>query len=197
MLRYTTDEMKRNGCLFLRVQKMCPPDIWKICEWVLYVAPCWGFSWNLYLTAVCLHQGCTSAFHRQAALLSLRDPITHKWAAEWSLSSLHRVCTCSRCSSESIYRQYSPTPLGRWSLQQIHNPSSFVFFNLLLSIQENDGLRPDRLLPAQHSVQQHLPQHKIRRAVRQRSDSCGSSSAAEPVVFGFGPSRRTDATHDR
>lgn len=27
MLRYTTDEMKRNDCLFLRVQKMCPPDI--------------------------------------------------------------------------------------------------------------------------------------------------------------------------
>lgn len=116
----------------------------------------------------------------------------------------HRVCTFSRCSSESIYPQYSSTPLGRWSCQQINTLEfifwefwDIVFFNLLLSIQENDGLRPDRLLPAQHRVQQHLPQHKIWRAVRQHSDSSGSSSGAEPVLFGFGPSGRTDATPDR
>lgn len=31
-------------------------------------------------------EGGISAFHRHAALLSLQDPIRHKWAAEWSLS---------------------------------------------------------------------------------------------------------------
>lgn len=81
------------------------------------------------------------------------------------------------------------------------NTCTLIFFSLpfnpLVSTQEDDGLGPDRFLPARHRVQQHLPQHQVWRAAQQHAASPGELSASEPVESGSGPARRTDASPDR
>lgn len=73
---------------------------------------CLTQTYHSHLICTCAESVCcgsASTFQRDAALLSELDQITQNGAAEWYLSTLCRVCTCSWCCSVLIQwlsRQY-------------------------------------------------------------------------------------------
>lgn len=144
-------------------------------------------------------------------VFALARDVAACWYSDWvdsiffssSLFLRGHICLqLKRLLEEGASWQTGPIISSSFRLQDRKETWAFLHFVIFLNVslltsQENDGLWPDRFLPTRHCVQQHLPQHEIRRADQQCTVSSGDAGAAKPVVSGFGPPWQAGASPDR
>lgn len=137
---------------------------------------------------------CWEATHKTQQAVSALLIFVPPEAWPWSLASNKIARGCKDCPDQV-------SPMRQQKQKQTKNMFSQTLCCIIVThlspLQENDGLWPDRFLPARLGLQQHLPQHQVWCVDEQQAASSRDLSATQLAVFGSGACWGTAAYCDR